>query len=315
MGNRMVSGLNSITSSARRGLTRTWHELSIWIAKTIGPTLQRWWSNPLLHAARSESPISWRVLSRIIAAAASVMMVLAIAAWIISERTLGAVLLALSLGIVLLTLATCSFQGVASAATQFKRTSDNPRQMLTADPAELVWGMALVAMWRLRWLVALCLAMTPTLMVSVLHVDVSTFINYRDSVIALGSAAPLDQVRLLGPGVSIPYFRLVLRALSIGVVPYALMPLLAALGVTTTLILRDRMLSLTLGLIASVTVLLIFGTIGQFLSSTYLLGHRLEFARLILMVAYLIGIGVLIWRVNILNADLLVNIPPDEGII
>jgi hypothetical protein len=315
MGNLFVSGINSITFYARREMIRVWRAVRAQIVKVFGPTSRRWWENPLLHTARSQKPIVWHILWKVLAVSAAVLMLVAAVAWIITDRTLGVVMLALPLGIILLTLVLAPIQGVVSAASHFKEAVANPRQMSTADPVELVWGMVLVGMWRLRWLLVICLALTPAMVVSILHVDLSTFSNYRDSVIALGSAAPPDQVQLLGTDAAIPFFRLFLRAIGIGLIPYVILPLLTTLGVTATLALRERMLSQMVGLITSVVALIIIGGIGQFLSTTYLLGRWLEILRLILIAGYFLGVGILIWRLNILNAELLVNIPPDEGII
>jgi len=305
----------AVLNDPKRALTRAWHSLETWAVVTFAPTLLRWWGNPLLHQARAARPLPWRALARVIPVAAGLLAVVAIVAWVITERALGAAMIALPLGVTLAALLSASVSGTLVTLGQLRAGGHTPRGMTTAVPHEIVWGLALVALWRLRWLIVAALIVTPALMIGALHLDVTAFANYRESALALGSAAPPEQVRLLTPGAGIPYFRLAMRALSAGLLALAALPLLASLGVSSALLLRDTPLSLTLALVGNIVALLVVLGVWQVVTTVYFLGQGLEVVRFALIAATLAGTGGLAWLVNRQNAELLVNIPPDEGII
>jgi hypothetical protein len=294
---------------------RIWHSTQTWAITTFGPALLRWWGNPLLHEARAARPLPWAILARAVPICAALLAILAAAAWALNERTLGAVMVAGPPGVVMAAFVAAPVAGVRITLAQIRESGRTPRGMTTAVPIEIVWGAALVALWRLRWLIVAALIVSPALVIGLLHLDVAAFNNYRETVLALGSAAPLEQVRLLTPGAGIPYFRLFARALSAGLLPWVILPLLASLGVTSALVLRDDAFSLTLALIASLVALVLVIGVWQIITTAYFLGQALEIVRLILTAGVLVGAGGLTVLVCRVNADLLVNIPDDEGII
>ncbi len=311
----MTASLLSILHQIGRTLPRLWQPASAWVRSTFGPPLARWWGNPLLHTARLEKPLPWKPLRRVIYVGAGLMGLAAVLAWVTTERALGAAMIALPLGIVLVNLIGASVAGVRAMLAQLRSAGKSPRIMTTADPAEIVWGTTLVALWRLRWLIAAGLIVTPALVIGMLHLDSAAYATYRDSVLALGSAAPPEQVRLLNPGAGIPYFRLVVRAISAGLLPWIVLPLLASLSVAAALLLRDATLSQLVSLIVNLVALIGVGGVWQFVTTTYFLGQWLEIVRVMLIAGLFAGVGALVWAVGRLNAELLVNIPPEEGII
>jgi len=301
--------------AVRRALLRLLYASQTWAVTTFGPPLLRWWGNPLLHEARAARPLPWAVLARAVPIAASLLAMLAAASWAITERALGAIIVALPLGVVMVAFIAAPVAAVRTSLAHIRESGTTPRGITTAVPVEIVWGVALVALWRIRWLIVAGLVVTPALIIGILHLDVAAFTNYRETVLALGSAASPEQVRLLTPGAGIPYFRLAARALSAGLLPWVILPLLASLGVSAAILLRDGAFSLTLALITALAALLAIIGVWQVVTTLYLLGQVLEAVRLVLTASVLIGVGALTALVCRLNADWLVNIPADEGII
>jgi hypothetical protein len=181
----------------------------------------------------------------------------------------------------------------------------DPRRLTDVESHVAVWGLALVTLWRLRWFIILGLAMTPALVIGLLRLDVANFIVWQESVQALGTATPANVSNWLPSDGHIPYFRLVIRALSAGLLPWVMLPLMASLGVTSALLLHDASLSPLVGLLGAVLssslVLLVWG----WLTLTPLFAGGLEVIRLILLVGLLVMInGMAVW-VNRRNSILL----------
>jgi hypothetical protein len=166
--------------------------------------------------------------------------------------------------------------------------------------------MMLRVLWTLRWLLVFGLATAPALMIGLLRSDASNFVVWRESALSLGEAAPVFATRWLLPDGGIPYFRLVIRAVSGGLLGWSLLMPLTALGVMASLAIRDRSLAPLLGLIAG----LAFGAAGffgwEFLTRTPLLAQGWEVVRVGLVVAFHVGLAALAEAIHQLNARLLV---------
>ena len=202
-----------------------------------GPTARRWWNNPLLrHARRSKSlPLG---LLRVIVPWLGVLLALgAGVAWLLAEqfieaaRVAGAALVGLSLGMALLPVAAAAPVAAGLAARQADIAWHDPDLVADTGTDVFVWGLALTALWRLRWLVVIGLVFSPALAVSLLRLDVVSFTAWHDSAIALSGATTASRAAWLLPDGGIPFFRLVLRALTGAMLPWAGLPLMAALGV------------------------------------------------------------------------------------
>ena len=280
------------------GRARLWARQSA--ASAAVSTLARWWNSPMLSQERRDHPLPPRLSGRMLLLCAGGVMLIPIAAWVIDIRLVSAAVLGLCLASAALPILAAPIIGAGMAAAARDQST-----FTSTSPGDAALGAALVTLWRLRWLIAVGLALTPALMVSLLRLDIATFSAYRDSVLALGSAAPTDQVSLLLPGGAIPYFRLIIRDLSGGLLAWAILPLGAALGLAGALALDDVTFGQLAGLIATVAALLVSVVAWSWLSLTPLLAGPLEALRLVLLAGMVGGLGWLAIRAAKLNAQLL----------
>jgi hypothetical protein len=151
------------------------------------------------------------------------------------------------------------------------------------------------------------LALTPALVISLMRLDAATFSAYRDTVLALGSAAPPEEVSLLLPGGGIPYFRLFIREISAGLLPWVVLPAAGALGLTGALLLDDVTFGQMAGLIGTVVVVIVSGGVWSWLSLTPIFGGLLEIVRLVLLAGLLAGLVWFAWWISAQNARLLLT--------
>ncbi len=275
------------------------------VGARIGLTLRAWWDNPLLRHRRRLKPMPVRAVARLLPWVSGGLGLLAGAAWLIGAhpagRALGAALTVLSLGAPLAPLLAAPPLAASEAARQMAAARHNPALFADLAPNDVTWGLALIALWRLRWPVAVGLAFAPALVIGVLRLDVSSFATWRDSLQALGGAAPSGVAWLL-PGGRVPLFRLTMRALSAGLLPWALLPLLAVLGVGVACRLHDPGLSGLAALLGGVTAALMAGLLWAFLSRTPLLAGSREVVRLLLLAGLIAGPGRLARWLNGHNA-------------
>jgi len=276
----------------------------------LGPSVQRWWMNPLLSHARRKKPLPQIRLGRWFALSTSGVTLLSIFAWLANLGLLRALLFGTSLGVVLAIGLAAPVLSADRVARQMRFSRQDPRRLTSLEPQGAVWGLALVTLWHLRWLIIIGLVMTPALTIGLLRLDVASFAAWRDSMQALGEAAPAGVSSWLPSDGHIPYFRLVIRALSAGLLPWVMLPLLASLGVTSAVLLRDASLSPLAGLLGAVLFSGLVLLVWEGVSRTPLLAGVLEIVRLILLIGMLVGIGGAAVWVNRRNAMTLVGVPP-----
>ncbi len=270
------------------------------LASRVGPVAAAWWANPLLHHRRILKPLPLGLLRHALPWVAGGLAALSIAAWAAGSlpagRALGAGLAALSIGAVLIPLV------AAAPAASGEAIRHDPALAADLPPGTVVWGLALAGLWRVRWLIVLALALAPAFIVGLLHLEASSFLAWRDSAQALGGATPTSRAATLLTEGRLPVFRLALRVLSAGLLPWVLLPLLAALGVAISLRLPDPALSGLASLLGGVGVMLVAGLAWAFLSGTPLLAGPREVARLLLIVGLLAAPGMLARWLNGRNA-------------
>lgn len=267
--------------------------------------LRRWWENPLLSHARRLEPMPLRRTRRGILIGGGVLTLVAILAWIADIRLIGALLMGLSLGAVLLPVLAAPVMSADRVSRQMVYARKDPRRLAGIDPVEVAWGLGLVTLWKLRWAIAVGLVFTPVLMVGVLRIDLSEFTAWRESALALGDATPGARSTALLPDGRIPYLRLFVRAASAGLLPWALLPLMAALGVAAALRIKDLTLSPLVALLGQLVSLALVGGVWAFVSQTPLLAGEWEMARLALLVGSGIGLGLVTGWLMRWSAELL----------
>ncbi|HEC21887.1 MAG TPA: hypothetical protein ENI95_03100 [Chloroflexi bacterium] len=287
--------------------------LRIRVAGAMAPAraaLRRWWRNPLLHHARRLKPLPFERLRLWLPIGAGTFALLAGLAWATGWRAPGAALIGLSLGAAAIMTLAAPVLGAERVTRQMRFSRQDPRRLADLDPPEVAWGLALVTLWQLRWLIVVALALTPTLVIGVLRMDISDFAAWSESARTLGEATAAGRAAWLLPDGRIPYLRLVIRALTAGLLPWAALPLMAVLGITAALALNDASLSPLAALLGSVLAGAGIGFVWNTLARTPLLGGALEIVRLALLGGLLAGLGALAHRLNMQNAALLVA---DEG--
>lgn len=268
--------------------------------------LRRAWNNPLLHHARRLKPFPLWFFRVGTPAAAAMLSVAAVISWAAGWRLPGAILMALSVGAVLAPAVLSPVIAADRVSRQMRYSRQDPRRLTDIDPHKVSWGLVLVALWGLRWAIVAALVFTPVLVIGVLRLDVSGFSTWRASAQVLGAATPGGRAAGLLPGGRIPYIRLVVRALSAGLLPWAALPLLASLGVTAALRLDDLTLSPLAALLGGGVVTSVTGLVWHLVARTPLLGGMFEIVRVVLLGGLLAGLGLLAERVNRHNAALLV---------
>jgi hypothetical protein len=188
-------------------------------------------------------------------------------------------------------------------AAQMENPQHDPRQLTDLDPREVAWGLSLVTMWQLRWLIALALAAVPALMIGVLHISTADFQVWRDSAQLLSDSG--NRASYLSASGGIPYFRLMLQCLSAGLLPGVLLPLMASLGVLVALQLEDVLVSdlaaIVIAMMAGSLILLVWIV----LSRVVLLAGSFEIVRGILLLMFMAAIGIMIRSLTIWSGNLL----------
>lgn len=272
------------------------------VASAAGPHLLRLWQDPVLSRERQARPLPGRLLSQVLPVAAGLLTLLPILAWAIDSRLVSAVILGLCLGAASLPVLAAPIAGALTASSARDQST-----FTAASPTDAARGSMLAAVWRLRWLIVVGLALTPALVISLLRLDFAAFSAYRESVLALGSAAPPEQVRLLLPGGDIPYFRLAIRDLSGGLLPWAALPTAVALGLSGALVFDDVTFGQIVGLISALVVSILTALVWAWLSLTPIFAGLLEIVRLALLGGLLAGLVWLSSWVTRLNARLLLT--------
>lgn len=240
--------------------------------------------------------------------------VLALLAWMLQWRWLGASLVSLSLGAVLLPTLVAPIAGADRVARQLRFPKQDPRRLTDIPPRDVATGLLLVTLWQLRWLILAGLILTPALMIGIFRMDVAEFTVWSGSADALAGATAASRAEWLLPDGEIPVFRLFIRALSAGLLPWVTLPLFSALGVALALLLRDSSLS---ALVSLLTELVLAGAIvlfWVFLVRTTFLAGWLEVVRIALLVAL---VGGLMWATAVLNiqSGRLLLVPPDQPVV
>jgi len=278
--------------------------------------LGRWWRNPLLHHARRLKPLLWTIVRRVLWITMAALAALALLAWIAQVRVLGAALIVISLAGVALPVVTAPVASADRVARQLRRERQDPRQLQGLEGVEVAWGLALVTLWGLRWMIVVALALTPALVIGVLRLEVSDYSAWRDAARALGDAAAAGR-SLLPPGGHIPLFRIAVRALSGGLLAWALLPLASVGGVTAALLVEDVSLSSLAALIGQVVVMGLLAALWSLLTRLALLAGPYELIRALLVVGLFGGLGYAAHRLTAFNAALLarqqVDNPAGDG--
>nr|MBN1229621.1 hypothetical protein [Anaerolineae bacterium] len=254
----------------------------------ISDTLRFWWRNPLLHHARRLKPLNPALAVRVVVVAAGIFLLLSLLAWIgfLPEisRVVGAVLAAISIGAVMLPALLAPVSSADRIARQMHYARQDPRRLTDLPPGQVAWGLALVTLWRLRWPILFGLALTPSMVVGVLRLDISAFTAWRDSAAVLGGATAAGQSAYLLPGGRIPYVRLVLRAVTGGLLPWGLVVVLSVFGVVAALRIDDMRLSPLAALLGGVLGSGGLVVIWHYLSLNSLLAGPFEVLRMLLLV-------------------------------
>lgn len=252
------------------------------VVRWLLPHLQRLWNNPLFKHARRAKPLPLRQYAQYILFAALAGAALTLLAWLTNFRVLGALLVFVSLGGVLAPLIAAPVAGADRVSRQMWRGQTDPRKITDIAATEVAWGLTLVTLWQLRWLILIAIALTPTLMIGVLRLDAGRFLAWHASAVSLGGATPGARAAYLLPDGGVPYFRLVLRTLSAGFLPWFLLPLLTAGGVAAALKVEDAGLSSLIALLGTVVLLPLLYFLWAFLSLTALLAGPFEILRILL---------------------------------
>jgi hypothetical protein len=287
-----------LLSAVRQPLIDGWAAIRKWIE----PVLDRWWANPLLSHARRLKPLSIEKQQKWMLPVSGGLAALAIVFWIAGHTTFGrlpgAILTGLSLAAVLLPVLICPVMSAAWVARRLADPSNDPRQLSDLAPESVTWGLALAVLWRLRWPILIGLVFTPALLIGVLRLDLSDFVAWRESARALGGATDASRVAWhLGEG-RVPVFRLLMRAISAGLLPWLSLPLLAISGVSAALWLEDASLSMLAALLAELPLIGLIGAAWGFLSLTPYLAGVWEILRLIVYGGFA---ALIVWASDRLN--------------
>ncbi len=283
------------------------------VSRRLALLVNQLWANPLLRHARRQKPMPLHRAGQGVGLAAIVFVLLSVAAWAASWRPLGAALMGLSLAGVLAPLLAAPVASADRVARQMRSSRHNPRLLTDLHPGDVAWGLSLVTLWRLRWPLALALALTPALVVGILRLDVADFTAWQSSAQVLGEATEAGRAPFLRPDGGIPYFRLVLHAITAALLPWAGLPALAALGVSAALLVRDVSLSPLAALLSAALLAALVLWVWGFFARTPLLAGSLEALRAILLLAVLGGLLGAAILMNRYNASLLADAPPGAG--
>lgn len=254
--------------------------------------LRRWWENPLLRHARRLHPMPVGALSRALPYAMFGFTALVALAWagvgvVPAGRSIGAGLTGLSLAAVLLPTMAAAPVCAGRTARQLAR---EPRSLGDLPPGTVAEGLILTGLWPLRWLIVAGIALTPALMLNVVRLDIASFGSWQESAQALGGATPASRAAWLVMRGRIPFFRVAMRALSAGIVPWSALAVGGALGTTIALWVGDPPLATLSALLAGTLGLASLAAGWGVLSMTPLLAGKLEIARLALHIGLVAGL-------------------------
>ncbi|HLV43670.1 MAG TPA: hypothetical protein VKY39_01835 [Aggregatilineales bacterium] len=279
------------------------------VAGAAAPVARRWWNNPLLRHASRLHRFPLAGVRRVLPWLAALLMVLAIAGWVLAEsfagRALGALLTLASLGVMVVLPAAVAPLAAWVASSQAAMVRRDPSLLNDIPPAEFAWGLTLSALWRLRWPLVAALALTPAFVVGVLRLDVVSFTAWSESAETLAGATAASRAVWLLPGGGVPVFRLGMRALSAGLLVWTGLPLLATLGVLAGLLLPEPVLSLLAALLGGTAVAAAVVIAWHYLSLMPFLFGPGEAIRLALLAGLLFGAGHAARGVNDASARLL----------
>jgi hypothetical protein len=272
---------------------------------SVSTLLRGWWANPLLAHARRLNPALPEGLRLAVPIGAGALALISILTWVANWRVIGAALIGLSLGVIVTLVLVAPAVSSRRVARQMQVPGLDPRQLNDMAAGDVVWGLALAALWQLRWLVVLALVVTPVLVIGVLRLQASDFATWQASTEALGGVGVVSPSTRLLPGGRIPFFRLVIRALTAGLLPWALLPLLTTLGVAAALFVYEPTLSLLAALLGGAVGTAVAAVLWNAIASTPLLAGPLEIVRVVLLAGLIGGLGLLARWANGQNARLL----------
>lgn len=299
-----------MTEQMREAFSGLWGHLRAWFNETIRPVLRGWWKNPLFHHARRSNPMPKALTLQVIGGGAVASLLVVGLAWALNIRLIAALMAGISLAPGLLMVVGAPFLAADRLVRLSYHPRNDPRLIEGVEAREVTWGLALATLWRMRWLIVIALMLTPALIISVMRLDLSDFATWRDSAAALGVASGAVRTDLLRPDGAIPLFRVGLRAVSAGLMPWLLLPLATCAGLTAGLLLDDISLSPLSALIVVVVCSLVIGLTWHGLTRTGVLGGGLEVIRLLLVVGLDVGLLIGANALNGLNASWLRE-PPE----
>jgi hypothetical protein len=265
------------------------------VGERVALVLRRWWENPLLNHARRLHPmpvgaLSWALPYAMFGFAALAGLTWAATGVVPAGRIVGAGLTGLSLAAVLLPVTAAAPVCAERTASQLAAVGRDPRGLADLPSGTVVEGLILTGLWPLRWLIVAGIALTPALMLNVVRLDVASFGSWQESAQALGGATPASRAAWLVTGGRIPFFRVGMRALSAGIVPWVALGVCGALGVSIALWVSDpQFATLSALLVGTLGIALLAAGWGE-LSITPLLAGKLEIVRLALHVALVGGL-------------------------
>jgi hypothetical protein len=265
------------------------------VGERVSLVLRRWWENPLLNHARRLHPMPVGVISRALPYAMFGFAALAALAWaatgvVPAGRSVGAALTGLSLAAVLLPMTAAAPVCAGRTASQLTAAGRDPRGLADLPPGTVTEGLILTGLWPLRWLIVAGIVLTPALVLNVVRLDVASFGSWQESAQVLGGATPASRAAWLVTGGRIPFFRVGMRALSAGIVPWVALAACGALGVSIALWVSDPPFATLSALLAGTFGIALLAAGWGVLSMTPLLAGKLEIVRLALHVGLVGGL-------------------------
>jgi hypothetical protein len=265
------------------------------VGERVMRVLRRWWENPLLRHARRLHPMPERATGRALPYAMLGFGALAALAWaatgaVPAGRSVGAGLTGLSLAAVLIPVVAATPVCAGRTAGQLAAAGRDPRGLADLPPGTVAEGLILTGLWPLRWLIVAGIALTPALVVNVVRLDAASFGSWQESAQALGGATPASRAAWLVTRGRIPFFRVGMRALSAGIVPWAALMVGGALGVRIALWVADPPFAALSALLAGALGIALLSAGWGVLSITPLLAGKLEIVRLALHAALVGGL-------------------------
>jgi hypothetical protein len=251
------------------------------------------WNNALFVHARRLHSMPIRQVGIAAAAFGLICVVATIMAWVLNCRLGAAGLAGISFIGVSLPVLLIVFASVQHVAAQMRDGKLLTTAMRDLPPDAVITGLALAAMWRIRWLLVVSLALMPTFIVSLLRLEIAGYSTWQASAEMLGVATAAGQASRLLPDGRIPYLRLIIRAISGGFLAWAILPLLAVMGVAIVLALREPSLSALVALLSQLGLGGLAFAIWSNLARTPVFGGGLEILRVVLIAVLLGGLVIL----------------------